>query len=171
MKHDYNLVYSDFYTNYIALAQQGELKKVLKKNTRRFVALLEDIPKSKIDFAYAKGKWTIKQLLQHITDAERVFAYRALRVARFDETPLPGFDENAWADHADVSGRNWEDMIKEFRLLRRSNQLLVESFSKEQLAATGTASNHPISVAALCFILAGHVEHHMNIMEERYLKK
>ena len=171
MKHDYNLVYSDFYTNYTALAQQGELKKVLKKNTRRFVNLLEEVPKSKIDFAYAKGKWTIKQLLQHITDAERVFAYRALRVARFDETPLPGFDENAWAEHADVSNRNWEDMIKEFRLLRRSNQLMIESFSKEQLAATGIASNHPISVAALCFILAGHVEHHMNILEERYLKK
>ncbi|MBC6489852.1 DinB family protein [Flavihumibacter stibioxidans] len=171
MKHDYNLVYSDFYTNYIQLAQQGELKKVLKKNSRKFLDLLDDIPKSKIDYSYGKDKWTIKQLLQHITDAERVFAYRALRVARYDQTPLPGFDENTWAEHADVSKRDWNDMVKEFRLLRRSNQLMIESFSSEQLAATGTASNHPISVAALCFILAGHVEHHMNIIRERYLIK
>lgn len=171
MQHDYNLVYADFYTNYIKLAQQGELKKVLKKNTRKFISLLNEIPNSKVDYAYAKGKWTIKQLLQHIIDAERVFAYRALRVARYDETPLPGFDENLWAEHADVSDRNWNDMIKEFRMLRRSNLLMVESFSKEQLAATGTASGHSISCAALCFIIAGHVEHHMNIIRERYLVK
>lgn len=169
MEHEYNLVYADYYKNYIQLALDGDLKKALKKNSKSFLEFLESIPAQKIDYAYAEGKWTIKQLLQHIIDAERVFAYRALRIARFDETALPGFDENTWAEKADVSARGWQDMVKEFKALRKSNRAMINDFTREQLSATGTASGNPISCAAICFILVGHVEHHMNVIKERYL--
>ncbi|GAO44405.1 DinB family protein [Flavihumibacter petaseus] len=169
MKNNYHLVYGDFYANYIKLAESDDLLKTLKKNTRKFRAFMEEIPASKIDYAYAEGKWTIKQLLQHIIDAERVFSYRALRIGRFDTTPLAGFDENSWAEKADTTARGWKEMIKEFMRLRKSNIQMVGSFTKEALAAEGTASDNPMSTAALCFILAGHVQHHMNIIKERYL--
>ena len=169
MSTAYHLVYADFYANYVQLAASDDLVKTLKKNRKKFLALLDAIPSSKINHAYAEGKWTVKQLLQHIIDAERVFAYRAMRIARFDTTPLPGFDENAWAERADVTARGWNDMIKEFNELRKSNIRMVNQFNKEQLSAEGTASGHPVSTAALCFVMAGHVKHHMNILQERYL--
>ncbi len=166
----YHLLYAPFYENYIQLAtKQGKISKALKQNTKDLISVLENIPRKKIDYAYAEGKWTIKQLVQHMIDAERVFAYRALRFARYDQTPLAGFDENKWADTADVSARGWKEMLREFSQLRKSNILMIASFSKEELAATGTASEKEISVAALCFIIAGHAEHHLNILRERYL--
>lgn len=165
----YNLVYAEFYKTYVSLAEADPISKAIDKNTEEMLKLLDRIPASKIDHAYAPGKWTIKELLQHIIDAERVFAYRILRIARMDTTPLPGFDENAWAANAMVGDRRWKDMVKEFKWLRKSNMAMIDDFSKEQLDATGTASNHPVSAAALCYVLVGHVKHHMNIIEERYL--
>ncbi len=165
----YNLVHSEAFSAYVKPVESDDIIKTLKKNTRKFHTLLLEIPPAKIDYAYADGKWTVKQVLQHIIDAERVFSYRALRIARFDTTPLPGFDENAWAEKADVTARGWKDMIKEFMRLRKSNIQMINNFSAEQLAATGTASNHAVSTAALCFTMAGHVQHHMNILKERYL--
>ena len=166
----YHLLYAPFYENYIQLAtKHGKISKALKQNTKQLLTILENIPRKKIDYAYAEGKWTIKQLVQHMIDAERVFAYRALRFARYDQTPLAGFDENKWAESADVSARGWKEMLREFSQLRKSNILMIASFSKEELAATGTASEKEISVAALCFIIAGHAEHHLNILRERYL--
>ncbi|MFT4025041.1 MAG: DinB family protein [Flavihumibacter sp.] len=165
----YQLVYADFYASYVQLAASDDLIKTLKKNRKKLLSLLAAIPSSKINYAYAAGKWTVKQMLQHMIDAERVFAYRALRIARFDTTPLPGFDENAWAEKADVTARGWNDMIKEFSELRKSNIRMISQFNKEQLAAEGTASGQTVSAAALCFVMAGHVKHHMNILQERYL--
>lgn len=166
---NYNLVYAEFYANYVNLAVSDDLIKTLKKNRKKFLALLDSIPSAKIDYAYAEGKWTVKQVLQHIIDTERVFAYRALRVARFDTTPMPGFDENLWAEKADVTARGWSDMIGEFKNLRKANITMISQFNKEQLAAVGAASGQAVSAAALCFIIAGHVAHHMNILKERYL--
>lgn len=165
----YNLVYADFYKTYVSLVEADSISKAIHQNTKEMLSLLEQIPASKINHAYAPGKWTIKELLQHIIDAERVFAYRILRIARMDATPLPGFDENAWAANAMVSERRWKDMVKEFKWLRKSNMAMIDDLSKEQLNATGTASNNPVSAAALCYVLAGHVKHHMKIIEERYL--
>lgn len=165
----YNLVYADFYKTYVSLVETDPISKAIRRNTEEMLTLLEEIPASKIDHAYAPGKWTIKELLQHIIDAERVFAYRILRIARMDATPLPGFDENAWAANAKVADRRWKDMVKEFKWLRKSNMAMIDDLSKEELNATGTASNNQVSTAALCYVLAGHVKHHMNIIEERYL--
>ncbi|MBK8312096.1 MAG: DinB family protein [Chitinophagaceae bacterium] len=111
----------------------------------------------------------MKEIIQHIIDAERVFTYRALRFARKDETPLPGFDENTYADNAKTGNRKWDDLLEEFNALRRSTEILFNSFDEDQLNATGLASGNPVSVLAIGFIIAGHVNHHISVIKERYL--
>lgn len=165
----YQLVYPAFFEKYVRLALSEDLIGTLETNTTSAITFFEEIPDAKRDYAYAEQKWTIKQVLQHIIDTERVFAYRCLRIARFDSTPLPGFDENLFADHAPVGHRSWKDMIKEFKQLRKANIRMIKSLSEEQLHSTGTASNSSINAVALAFIMAGHVTHHINITQERYL--
>lgn len=165
----YNLVYGPHFEQYVQLAKSENLRATLKENTEEMLELLASIPEEKLDYAYAEDKWTIKQVVQHVIDAERIFAYRALRIARLDTTPLPGFDENLYAANAIVSTRSWEDLLKELRQVRKSNLRMIKSFSAEQLNAQGTASNNPITAVAICFIMAGHVKHHLNILKERYL--
>ncbi len=165
----YNIVNAPFYDTYIKLVKTEDLRKTLRKNTEELLSFFDEIPEEKIGYAYAEGKWTIKQVLQHIMDAERIFAYRALRIARLDPTPLPGFDENSYAANANVAVRGWEDMLKELRQLRKSNLRMIKAFTEEQLNAQGTASDHAVSAVAICFIMAGHAKHHMNIIRERYL--
>jgi hypothetical protein len=160
-----------FYANYINNAPDTNIVKSIQKNTKAFRRFLKDIPVKKRNYAYAEGKWTIHELLQHIIDAERVFAYRAVTVARRDATPLPSFDENTWAGNANELMRRWEDMAEEFKAVRKSTELLFNSLREEDLLFTGTASNHPINALALGYVIAGHVQHHMNIITERYLKK
>lgn len=162
---------AEFYHNYINKAPDENVVKAIRKNGRNFRKLLKRIPKKKIDYAYAEGKWTVRELLQHVIDAERVFSYRATSIARKDTTPLPSFDENYWAAHAQASSRHWKEMIIEFRFLRDANEILFSSFSEEQLRSIGVASNKEINVLALGYIIAGHVQHHMDILVERYLTK
>jgi hypothetical protein len=158
-----------FYQGYINNAKGDDVLKALKKSTKGFNKFIDKIPKKKINFSYAKGKWTIKELLQHIIDAERVFTYRALRFARKDATPLQSFDENKWTANANINNRKWNDLINEFNAVRKSTEILFASFNDDQLLSTGTASDNTINVLALGFICAGHVEHHINIIKERYL--
>jgi hypothetical protein len=165
------VVAAEFYQRYIQATTEKEVIKALKKNTRAAKKFLKGLPRKKIDFAYAEGKWTIKELLQHVIDAERVFCYRALRFARKDTTPLAGFDENNWAAVVNprAAERSWEGLLDEFKALRKSTELLFESFGEEELRAVGTASGHPINTLALGFITAGHLAHHINVIKERYL--
>ncbi|MBS1949198.1 MAG: DinB family protein [Bacteroidetes bacterium] len=160
---------AEYYHKYINASTEKEVLKAIKKNSAEFEKLLKKIPSKKLNHAYAEGKWTIKELLQHIIDAERVFAYRALRIARMDTTPLSSFDENSWASHSRAPERRWADLVKEFRWLRKSTEILFASFDEDQLLAKGTASNHEINVLALGYIIPGHVEHHINIIKEKYL--
>jgi len=157
------------FKNYVAKASDEDLSKALKNSTKRFKKLLDKIPGKKVNYAYAEGKWTIKQLLQHIIDAERVFVLRALWFGRKDASPLPGFDENNWAFHAKVDDRKWKDMVQEFFEMRSSTERFFASLSDDVLKTEGSANNHLVSVAALGFVSAGHVEHHIDIIEERYL--
>lgn len=159
----------DFYTTYINALQEDNLQEALANNTRRFRKLLKQIPHKKINYAYAEGKWTIKELLQHIIDSERVFIYRALTFARQDPAPLPGFDENTWAITAKAPKRKWNDLVDEYKALRSANELFLNSLDDDQLRQTGSANNNSISVAGLAFVCAGHVAHHMRIIRERYL--
>jgi uncharacterized damage-inducible protein DinB len=157
------------FKGYINSISENNLEEALRKNTRRFRKLLKNIPKKKINYAYAEGKWTIKEMLQHIVDAERVFVFRALHFSRKDPTLLPGFDENVWAITAKAPKRSWSDLIDEFMALRTSTELFFASLDEDQLMAGGTANNNAMSVAGLGFVCAGHVAHHMNIIKERYL--
>lgn len=158
-----------FYHNYISQVPEDDLMEAFRKETSAFIEFIKDIPTSKLDYRYADGKWTVKEVLQHIIDAERVFAYRALRFARKDPTFLPGFDENTFADNARADKRDWNNLVEEFKAVRSASEYLFASFDNDQLQATGTANNNSIYVLGIGFIVVGHSLHHMRILKERYL--
>lgn len=160
----------EFYHNYINQVKENELMEAFKNQTSVFTKFLHDIPAGKRDYRYAEGKWTIREILQHIIDAERIFSYRGLCFARKDSTPLPGFDENTYTDNAKADKRDWEELVEEFKTVRRGTELLFGSFDNEQLETAGTASGKPNYVSAIGFIIAGHATHHLNVIRERYLK-
>jgi uncharacterized damage-inducible protein DinB len=141
----------------------------MKKQTPAIFRFLNHIPVEKRNYRYGKDKWTIKEVLQHIIDAERVFAYRSLCIARKEKVSLPSFDENDYADNSKAKKRDWADMIEELKAVRRSTEILFTSFDKEQLSTFGIANNNPVSVLAIGFILVGHINQHIKIMKERYL--
>jgi uncharacterized damage-inducible protein DinB len=159
----------NFYHNYIDLVTEDELMEAFDKESASFIRFLDTVPTEKYDYRYAEGKWTIKEVLQHIIDAERIFAYRALRFARKDTTPLPGFDENLFAAASKADRRSWDKLVEEFKVVRRSSELLFHSFDEDQLQSDGISSNSPNYVLALGFILIGHAMHHQKIIKERYL--
>jgi len=161
--------YAEFYKGYVEKVPAGEFLENLMsihQETEKFIRQISD----KWDYRYAPSKWTIKQLVQHMCDAERVFAYRALRFARRDTTELPGFDENSFADHADVDSRKMDDLLQEWHALRESSIAMFRSFDQETLLQTGIASKNKVSVRALAYCILGHELHHVHIIKERYLK-
>src|SRR6186997_852215 len=153
-----------FYHNYINQVPDDDLREAFEKQSASLFRFLGTIPFEKYDYRYAEGKWTLKEMLQHIIDAERVFCYRALRFARKDPTPLPGFDENLFAENAKADKRNWNDLLEEFKVVRKATEWLYGSFDEEQLNATGTSNNSPIYVLAFGYISVGHAIHHMNVI-------
>ncbi|HEY4061487.1 MAG TPA: DinB family protein [Puia sp.] len=163
------IILAEFYQSYLDQVKENDIHAALEKNTRQFRKLLKSIPRKKIDHAYAEGKWTIRQMLQHIIDSERVFAYRALRFSRMDPTPLAGFDEQLWAKHDGGAERSWNDLLEEFKLVRSSTRYLFDSLSDDQLRFVGEANGRPLNAFTLGFIIPGHVAHHINIIKERYL--
>lgn len=160
--------YADYYAGYLAKAPAGGLLEVLRRQHRDLAADLRSLSQSQGEFRYAPDKWSIKEVVAHLIDAERVFSYRALRIARGDETPLPGFDEVAYAKESLTDTRTLSDLVEEFEYLRLSNIAMFGSFSPEVAARVGTASGHRCSVRALAWIIAGHVEHHRRLLKERY---
>lgn len=161
--------YSSFNATYIQAAENVEMIEELEISLHDFIRFVQNIPMDKFDYRYAEGKWTIKDIIQHIIDTERIFAYRALRISRNDETPLPGFDENHYVDNTDANSRNIQDLLAEFSAVRHANLFLFKSFSEEQMKRTGTASNTVVSVRAIAFIIIGHLKHHQKVFQERYL--
>jgi hypothetical protein len=159
----------EWYHSYINKVTANDLNDAFHDQTAAFIKFLDELPDTKRDFRYADGKWSVKEVLQHIIDCERVFAYRAMCFARKDNTPLPGFDENEYASNANVSGRNWTDMVEEFKSLRRSTELLFASFSNVELDANGIANEKSIYVLGIGFIIIGHTAHHWDVIRERYL--
>ncbi len=159
----------EWYHRYINQVEGNDLLAAMKKQTPAIFRFLNSIPPEKRNYRYGKDKWTIKEVLQHIIDAERVFAYRGLCIARKETVSLPSFDENDYADNAKVKKRDWADMIEELKAVRRSTEILFASFDKEQLSTFGIANNNPVSVLAIGFILVGHINHHIKVTKERYL--
>ncbi len=163
--------YAPYYHTYVGKVPEGSIQDLLTYSFDFFTDLCTKIPESKADYRYETGKWTIKEVIQHMIDTERVMQYRALRIGRNDMTPIPGFDQDVFADVADVSHRTISDLLDEFVLVRASSKALFYSFTEENMLHVGTASGHPFSTRALAYIIVGHQIHHQNILVERYLKE
>ena len=161
--------YAEYFFPYISVLGDVTLIEELEISLHEFIRFVQNIPMDKFDYRYAEDKWTIKEIIQHVIDTERIFAYRALRISRNDQTPLPGFDENEYAKNTEANKRGLQDLLTELASVRHSNIFLFKSFSEEQLQRTGIASNAGISVRAIGFIMIGHQKHHQKVFEERYL--
>jgi DinB superfamily len=157
-----------FYKGYVDTVSDDVLNE-LEQQMESFSALLRSVPKEKASFAYVEGKWTILELAGHVIDTERIMAYRALRITRNDATPLPGFDENDYVLNAHFADRSLESLADEFAALRKANMYLIRSLSDIEIDRSGISNEKPISVRALIFIMAGHVNHHIAILKQRYL--
>jgi len=158
-----------FYKNYVKQIEESDLLQALRISGHRTLELVHSIKEEKKDFRYADGKWTIRELLCHMIDAERIFAYRALRFARNDKTPLAGWEENDYAPRANASNRSLKQIADEMRHVRISTLDLFEGFTEEMFWHKGVANNNEMSVLVLGFVIAGHETHHRKILTERYL--
>jgi len=161
--------YADFYKSYIQVLEDVELIEELEICLHEFIKFVQNIPMDKFDYRYEVGKWTIKEIIQHLIDSERILSYRALRISRDDKTPLPGFNENDYVDNSNGNDRNLQGLLTELAIVRQATLSLFNSFSQEQLTKIGIASNHEVSVRAIGFIIIGHQKHHQKIFAERYL--
>jgi hypothetical protein len=165
--------YNPFYEGYIQLASAGNqpILKRLKSQLNAIDDFLADIPANKHDYAYADGKWTVKQVISHLIDTERVMTYRAMRIARNDQTDLPGYDQDAIVANTDIDKYSYEDLVDELVMLRQANLFFFKCLTDDDMRKKGTANGHVVSAGALLFIIYGHIEHHFNILKEKYLKK
>lgn len=160
--------YADFYAGYISGLPAGDVLEILEGQKDRLRGLAATVEPDRETFRYAPGKWSVREVAGHLIDAERVFSYRALRFSRGDDTPLAGFDESFYVDHARFDSRTLQSLIEELVLLRSANVLFFRELAPEELARVGVANTHPVSVRALAFILAGHLHHHFEVLRERY---
>lgn len=161
--------YAPYFETYIKLVKNKNLTTDFTTQMVNCKSFFESIPLDKLDFRYQPEKWSIKDIILHIIDCERIFQYRALRIARNDATPLPGFEEDDYANEANAASRTLESLLNEYSSVRKATISLFETFSDKQLLKTGTASNKEISVRAIGTIIMGHELHHINIIKERYL--
>lgn len=161
--------FAPHYAKYIDLVPAGDLVEHLEVQARHFAILLGNIDESRALFRYEPGKWSIKELVGHISDTERIMAYRLLRIARGDGTPLAGFEMDDYVRTAQADRRTLENLAAEFSDVRRATLSLLRSLTAEDLDRTGTASGNLVSAAALAHIIPGHLAHHGRILEERYL--
>jgi len=160
--------YAPYFAKYVDLVPVGDVLEVLAAGARDTRALLGSIPDGRSHFRYAPGKWSVREVVGHLSDTERVLAYRMLRIARGDVTPLPGFDENAYVASAEFDARSMEDLLEELYAVRHATLLLVRSLTPGSAARTGMANERSVSARALAWIIAGHELHHRRILEERY---
>lgn len=162
--------YAPYAIMYIGLLPgDGLVLKHLRENLKVTTEFILSLPEEKLTYRYAEGKWTIKEVLAHIVDDERIYAYRALRFARNDKTELPGFAQDTYALHSGANGRRAEDILKEFAAVRRATISLFDGFDSEALTRAGVADGKVMSVRAAAYHIAGHELRHMNIIKERYL--
>lgn len=161
--------YAPFYKGYIDLVGEADVLETLQSNQSKTYNFFLSLTAEKADFAYAEGKWSIKEVLGHMIDTERIMSYRLLRFSRADHHPLAGFNENFFSSKSNYKTRTLESLADEFCLLRKSNLYLYQNLNQEQLKRKGLASNAMVSVKALLYIIAGHELHHLKIIRERYL--
>ena len=159
--------FAPFYAGYIGKVPDSGPVKLLEEQIGQ-LEKLKPMPEDKANHAYADGKWSVKEVIGHLADGERVFSYRLTRIARGDQTPLPGFEENDWAKAAPHRRRPMADVVNELLAVRRSTLALVGSLDETSIANRGVANNNPVTARAICWIIAGHTKHHLDILSERY---
>jgi DinB superfamily len=160
--------YASFYETYVSKVQGGDVLSQLESQRLQTAQLFAASSERDGNFRYAPDKWTIKEVVGHLSDTERIFTYRALRVARGDKTPLPSFEQNDYVKNGNFGEQSLADLVAEFGLIRTATLALFRSLNAEAWTRSGTASNNPITVRALAFITAGHELHHRDILKERY---
>lgn len=161
--------YDPYYAPYLAAVPDGDVIGVLVRQCGLTVDFIESIAPDKATFRYAPDKWSVSEVLGHVVDTERVFSYRALRIARGDKTPLAGMDQNDFIAGTDFNARGLTSLSREFQFLRSANIELFESFTDEMLDRRGIASGLEFSARALMYLTAGHAIHHIRVLKERYL--
>ncbi len=161
--------YAPYYENYISQVSETDIRHGFADQPGELRAVLDGVPEEKGTHAYADGKWTIKELLSHIIDGERIFAYRILRISRGDATPIEGFEQDDYIATSNANNRSFAELLDEFEFNRKSNVLMLNNLNEAALSRMGTASDNPVSARALVNISMGHVRHHLNILKERYL--
>ena len=161
--------YAPYYGRYVDRVPDGDIRDVLARQLDEALAFFRALPPEMGDHRYAPEKWSVKEVVGHVADAERIFAYRALRIARADETPLPGFEENPYVANASFGDRTLESLVDEWADVRRATLSLLRGLPAEAWTRRGTASGFGVSVRGLAGIVAGHLEHHLDILRTRYL--
>ena len=162
--------YAEFYQAYVARVPDGDVVERMERQAGEVAEFLRGIPAELHEHRYAPGKWSVKEVVGHMNDAERIFAYRALRIARGDRTPLPGWDESLYVPTGNFGARSLESLAGEWADVRRATVSLFRNLDAEAFARRGTANDNEVSVRALAFITVGHTDHHLHILRERYLE-
>ena len=161
--------YANYFRGYIDQVSETDVMAVLRSELDDLDVLLDRVPADKETYAYDAGKWTIRQVVGHLIDGERVFGYRALCIARGETQNLPGFEQDDYLQTSPYNHMDLEDLLSELRLVRLSNIAMFRSLDGAAWDRVGTANNNQVSVRALAFIMAGHLRHHMNVLREKYL--
>ncbi len=163
--------YPKYYVPYVQAVSEGGLTEILQEHLEKMTELFEGISEKDGLFRYAENKWSIKEVLGHITDTERIMSYRLLRVGRGDQTELAGFDENFFVQGAKSNQRSLKDLLEDFNATRNATISLIKNMPEEAWRNKGYANNSPITTRAIAYIIAGHEAHHRNIIKDRYLAK
>lgn len=161
--------YAPFYGAYVQEIETDDIVRFLEEQKAEVLAFFKHIPWEKWEVSYDEGKWTLAQLVLHLIDSERIFAYRALRIARGDQTPLPGFDQEAYAETGEANSRTPVSLVDEFAAVREATVHLFRNFSPVMWERRGMAADSEITPLALAWIIAGHLQHHVRVIQERYL--
>jgi hypothetical protein len=171
IEHPASDEYAPYYAAYVSLVPDGDIIQILDGQVDTLPKLLSGLSGEQANFRFGPEEWSVKEVVGHINDAERVFAYRALRFARNDPTPLPGFEQNSYVREANFDARTLPDLVQEFEWLRRANILAFKLLSADMSQRRGMASGYGFSVRALLYIMAGHVEHHVESLKTNYLSQ
>jgi len=160
--------YAPYYDRYIRLVPVGDIVSVLEEQGRGTAALLSSISNEQAEFRYAPDKWTVKQVLGHVTDTERIFAYRALRISRKDATPIEGFEQDDYVRYGPFAASKMPDLVDDFVAVRRATVGLLRRLEAEAWLRRGTANRNEVTVRALAYCIAGHELHHLAILKDKY---
>ncbi|QJD83173.1 DinB family protein [Cohnella herbarum] len=160
--------YAEYYDQYVRLVPEGKISDILARQLEQTSAYLSDIPEQIGNFRYAPDKWSLKEVIGHINDNERIMAYRLLRIARGDKTSLAGYDQDEFMKGVNFDGYSLADLIDDYISVRKATLTLIRGLTDEQTSRSGTANDNAISARALAYIISGHETHHINIIRERY---